>query len=102
MNTCNNKFSDWHVGPNYKCVKLLGKGSYGQVCSAIHIPTGEVVAIKRVPNLFENLGDTHRVLRELSILTQLKQDGISKLKDLIYEHEDLENFDTVYLVMERG
>jgi len=30
-----NKFSDWDVGSDYECEKLLGTGSYGSVCMAI-------------------------------------------------------------------
>ena len=30
-----NKFDNWEVGTNYKCEKLLGAGSYGQVVQAI-------------------------------------------------------------------
>jgi len=30
-----NKFADWEVGEDYDCQKLLGTGSYGQVCLAI-------------------------------------------------------------------
>jgi len=26
-----NQFQSWEVGANYKCEKLLGSGSYGQV-----------------------------------------------------------------------
>lgn len=25
------KFKDWHCGPDYKCEKILGQGSYGSV-----------------------------------------------------------------------
>lgn len=34
-----NLFEDWDVGENYKPIKLLGRGSYGAVCSAMHVPT---------------------------------------------------------------
>jgi hypothetical protein len=29
-----NKFSDWEVGADYECEKLLGTGSYGSVVMA--------------------------------------------------------------------
>lgn len=29
------QFADWEVGEEYECIKLLGQGSYGAVCSAI-------------------------------------------------------------------
>ena len=30
-----NKFKDWELNGRYKCEKLLGKGSYGEVAQAI-------------------------------------------------------------------
>ena len=29
------QFADWEVGSDYECIKILGQGSYGAVCSAI-------------------------------------------------------------------
>ena len=100
MKQSKDRFKNWHVGSDYKCEKAIGQGSYGQVCRAKHLPSGKEVAIKRIPKLFTNLGDTIRILRELTILTKLRGDGVTTLIDLIYEHEDLENFTTVYIVME--
>lgn len=66
-----NQFADWEVGRNYECVKLLGKGSYGAVCSAIHKPSGKKVAIKKMMGVFEDDVDCKRILRELYLLRQL-------------------------------
>ena len=33
---------------NYKCLKTIGEGTFGKVKLAMHIPTGEKVAIKKV------------------------------------------------------
>jgi hypothetical protein len=30
-----NKFKEWELNGKYKCEKLLGKGSYGEVAQAI-------------------------------------------------------------------
>lgn len=92
------KFADWHVGRNYECVKLLGQGSYGAVCSAIHKPTGRKVAIKKMSGVFEDEVDCKRILRELHLLRQLKHNFCVDLIDLI-KPTDLENFDTVYVVL---
>ena len=63
-----NKFTGWEVGSDYKLVKMLGQGAYGAVASAVHLPTGKKVAIKRMEGLFEDETDSKRILREIHIL----------------------------------
>jgi len=41
-------FNDWLVGPNYIVERILGTGSYGSVCRAVQVSTGNKVAIKRL------------------------------------------------------
>ena len=93
-----NRFADWDVGRNYECVKLLGQGSYGAVCSAIHKPTGKKVAIKKMMGVFEDEVDCKRILRELHLLRKLSHPFCVELFDII-KPRDLENFDTVYVVL---
>jgi mitogen-activated protein kinase 1/3 len=38
----------WDIGPDYKAVTYLGKGAYGMVCKALHVPSGRYVAIKKM------------------------------------------------------
>lgn len=92
------KFADWEVGRNYECVKLLGQGSYGAVCSAIHKPSGKKVAIKKMTGVFEDEVDCKRILRELHLLRKLSHPFVVELFDLI-KPRDLDNFDTVYVVL---
>eukprot|EP00826_Nyctotherus_ovalis_P018915 TRINITY_DN1574_c0_g1_i14.p1 TRINITY_DN1574_c0_g1~~TRINITY_DN1574_c0_g1_i14.p1 ORF type:complete len:446 (+),score=118.63 TRINITY_DN1574_c0_g1_i14:176-1513(+) len=93
------KFSDWEIGENYEIVKLIGKGSYGDVAEAIHKPSKQRVAIKRIFRLFDDLVDCKRIVREICLLRSLVHPNIVALYDII-EPRDLENFDTLYLVME--
>ena len=93
-----NKFADWEVGRNYECVKLLGQGSYGAVCSAVHKPTGKKVAIKKMTGVFEDDVDCKRILRELHLLRQLKHPFCVELVDII-KPRNLQTFDTVYVVL---
>ncbi len=58
----------WDVGKEYRCIKLLGKGGYGFVAEAIHIPTGKHVAIKKMDEVFCNRSHTRRILREVTLL----------------------------------
>lgn len=93
-----NKFADWEVGREYECVKLLGQGSYGAVCSAVHKPSGRKVAIKKMMGVFEDEVDCKRILRELHLLRKLRNNMVVELFDLI-EPKDPANFDTVYVVL---
>lgn len=94
-----NQFSDWEVGENYELVKLLGQGSYGQVASAVYKPTGKKVAIKKMDGVFEDEVDCKRILREVTLLRRLKHPYVVELFDII-EPRNLENFDTLYVVLE--
>jgi len=49
----------------YEPIKAIGRGAYGVVCSARNRRTGEKVAIKKVGNIFGNLVDARRALREV-------------------------------------
>lgn len=56
------------MGKDYEIKKIIGWGSYGKVAEAIHKPSGRKVAIKKMLNLFEDVIDTKRLLREIQIL----------------------------------
>ena len=84
----------------YKIIKLVGKGSYGCVYKAVDIKTSKEVAIKRMPNVFDDLVDGKRILRELALLKQLKHPNIVNLIEVIIPDNDFENFNEVYLVLE--
>lgn len=45
-------FSDYGDANRYKIQEVVGKGSYGVVCSAIDTHTGEKVAIKKIRVIF--------------------------------------------------
>lgn len=66
------QFANWEVGNDYKLIKVLGQGSYGQVASALHIPSNKNVAIKRMTGVFEEEADCKRILREIQILISLQ------------------------------
>ena len=87
------------MGTDYELVKLLGSGSYGQVASAVHKPTGRKVAIKKMDGVFEDEVDCKRILREVTLLRRLKHPYVVELFDVI-EPKNLEGFDTLYVVLE--
>jgi hypothetical protein len=75
-------FSNWSVGDRYQLVRILGRGSYGEVAQAIDVRKtralqGEVayVAIKRIQSPFEQQLDAVRLYREIHILRRMKEGG---------------------------
>ena len=94
-----NQFSDWLVGDDYICERLLGTGSYGKVALATRKSTGQKVAIKRMENIFEDETDCKRILREVTLMRKLKHPFVVELVELLYT-SDPTSFDTLYVVME--
>lgn len=100
------------VDPRYKIVSILGKGSYGTVCSAVDIKykqlnshdgtdnyTGCKVAIKKVFNVFQKEVLLKRAVRELKLMRHFKgHRNIVNLIDLnIVYHKP---YDGLYCVQE--
>ena len=82
----------------YEPIKLIGKGTYGAVVSAIDNINKEKVAIKKLSkiedlvshlvwlNIFNSVQqiDAKRVLREIKIMKNLQHENILGLKDVVY------------------
>lgn len=108
------EFDDWAVGDRYSLVRMLGRGSYGEVAQARdlgpppHRPAdgdGEPpkhVAVKRITSAFESEVDAIRLYREMSILRRLGgHDCIIQLLDVVQPpSDDLDDFHDLYLVFE--
>ena len=94
-----NKFKDWELNGRYKCEKLLGKGSYGEVAQAIQLSTGKRVAIKKMDNIFEDETDCKRILREITLLRKLRHPCVVELIEIL-QPSDPKNFTTIYMVLE--
>eukprot|EP01031_Cornospumella_fuschlensis_P016852 gene16852-20602_t len=41
-------------GKEYRLLDYLGSGAYGTVCSAMHVPSSEKLAIKKCKNVFKS------------------------------------------------
>ena len=83
----------------YEPVKVLGAGSYGKVIEAIDKSTKKKVAIKKINELFVDLVDSKRVLREITLLRFMKNRFIVELLDIEYDRND-KDFDCIYLIFE--
>ena len=70
-------FTEYGESNRYSIKEVIGKGSYGVVCSAVDTKTGERVAIKKINNVFEHVSDATRILREIKLLRLLRHPGTS-------------------------
>lgn len=89
----------FEVPREYQLTKLVGCGSYGIVCAAVEVDTGDRVAIKRVSRVLEDLREGRRVLRELEIMTALRHTNLIRLRRFL-RPELRETFTDVYTVMD--
>lgn len=79
----------------YMIGKTIGEGTFGKVKIAVHIPTGEKVAVKILEKArIKEQADVKRVNREIKILK--KASGINVIKMF----EVLDTVNSVYLIME--
>ncbi len=83
--------SDKTSHSQYQILHLLGQGQFGRVFSAVHSPTGELVALKE---LDRKKFPTKSFLRELSFLVTLQHPHIVSCRGLAYSQTDR------YLVMD--
>ncbi|CAI5728316.1 unnamed protein product [Peronospora destructor] len=87
------------IAPNYSIECVLGQGSYGQVVRCKHLPTGEIVAIKKIQNVFSDPIDAKRILRELCIVRQLRHPNIVQIREIIAPL-DMDRFQDLFVVFE--
>jgi len=92
-------FSDYGDANRYKIQEVIGKGSYGVVCSAIDTHTGEKVAIKKIHDIFEHVSDTARILREIKLLRLLRHPDIVEIKHVMLP-PSRRDFKDIYVVFE--
>eukprot|EP01059_Diplonema_ambulator_P027531 TRINITY_DN4579_c0_g2_i1.p1 TRINITY_DN4579_c0_g2~~TRINITY_DN4579_c0_g2_i1.p1 ORF type:complete len:390 (+),score=122.24 TRINITY_DN4579_c0_g2_i1:39-1172(+) len=92
------------VDGRYSVTRVVGFGAYGTVCGAIDMEakkkSGQKVAIKKCQNVFRDLGDCKRILREIKLLRFLKQENLLSLRNLLEPLEGKDGFKDIYLVTE--
>ncbi|KAK5641312.1 hypothetical protein RI129_009859 [Pyrocoelia pectoralis] len=80
---------------DYKIVRQLGSGSYGEVWLAFHTTTNKEYAIKKVTKKCENKpNDSCRIDSEVQILQSIKHPCIISIKEVVNSD------DAVYMVLE--
>ncbi|XP_024025902.1 mitogen-activated protein kinase 15 [Morus notabilis] len=92
-------FTEYGEGIRYRIEEVIGKGSYGVVCSAYDTHTGEKVAIKKINDIFEHVSDATRILREIKLLRLLRHPDIVEIKHILLPPSRRE-FKDIYVVFE--
>lgn len=95
----NDFFSEYGEANRYTIREVIGKGSYGVVCSAVDNVTGERVAIKKINNVFDHVSDATRILREIKLLRLLRHPDIVDIKHIMLPPSARE-FRDIYVVFE--
>lgn len=100
MEVLKNEFQEWDLKGKYIPEKEIGAGSYGSVVRARNSSSSQVVAIKRISEVFADLVDGKRILREIALLKKLKHPNIINLIEIIVPGDDFANFQELSLVLE--
>ncbi|CAH1767285.1 11335_t:CDS:2, partial [Entrophospora sp. SA101] len=90
--------SNFNVGEDYEVIDAVGEGAYGVVCSALHKPTGQNVAIKKITP-FDHSMFCLRTLREIKLLKYFNHENIIAILDIV-KPESFDKFTEVYLIQE--
>lgn len=76
-------FTEYGEAGRYEILEVIGKGSYGIVCSALDRYSGEKVAIKKINGVFDHISDATRILREIKLLRYLRHPDIVQIKHIM-------------------
>ena len=75
------------VDVRYQSLTKIGSGAYGMVCSSTDTVRGDEVAIKKVADVFADLVDAKRILREIKLLQHFakcgRHENIVNLRDVM-------------------
>lgn len=90
---------EFTVRDRYRELQPIGRGAYGLVCSAVDTLAGRKVAIKSLPNMFRDLVDAKRILREVKLLGYLGDHvNVVSLIDVMTSPPETKRFRSLYIV----
>ncbi|CAM9105426.1 unnamed protein product, partial [Discosporangium mesarthrocarpum] len=89
----------FELDTKYELMRAIGHGAYGVVVSAIDHTTNTKVAIKKIPQAFEDLVDAKRIAREIRLLRHFNHKNIISVVDIL-PPASLDEFEDVYIVSE--
>lgn len=83
-----------------KPTKLLGEGAYAAVCEVVDERTKKKYAIKKNRDVFSNVADARRILREIKLMIHLDHPHVMGLLGVIPpEPHDRDTYKDCYLIM---
>jgi mitogen-activated protein kinase 1/3 len=85
------------IDERFELIKQIGLGAYGVVVSCLDKKSNTKVAIKKVPNAFEDLIDAKRILREIKLLKFFDHENIISLLD-VPKPESRKGFNDIYII----
>ncbi|XP_076364595.1 serine/threonine-protein kinase NLK-like isoform X2 [Tachypleus tridentatus] len=77
----------------------IGYGAFGVVWSVTDPRDGKRVALKKMPNVFQNLVSSKRVLREIRMLCFFKHENVLSALDIL-QSPHLDFFQEIYVITE--
>lgn len=83
----------------YELIDVIGRGSYGTVFKALEKKTQAFVAIKKIKQVFDDLPDTQRILREIKFLKCLDHPNIIR-PHTVLTPRNAAAYNTIYVVLE--
>ncbi|KAI9906709.1 hypothetical protein PsorP6_016118 [Peronosclerospora sorghi] len=84
----------------YELIKPIGNGAYGAVVAVKDaLKNGDHVAVKKIANIFEDLVDAKRILREIRLLGHFRHKNITHLLDLS-PPQSRQQFHDMYIITE--
>lgn len=86
----------FNISDQYEIQDVIGEGAYGVVTSAIHKPSAQKVAIKKIIP-FDHSMFCLRTLREMKLLRYFNHENIISILD-IQRPRNYEGFNDVYLI----
>lgn len=93
----------FEVPQRYRLLRVLGKGAYGIVCSALDMRTGIKCAIKKCKNLFvdpTDLDPAAFAIREVEVMRFCRHENILGLHTVLPSRKPKGEIDELYLVMD--
>jgi len=92
-------FTEYGEANRYALKEVIGKGSYGVVCSAVDNHTGKLVAIKKINDVFDHVSDATRILREIKLVRHLKHPDVVEILHILLPPSKNE-FKDIYVIFE--